>query len=282
MEGSILSTYMFGILVLLLIIVIIVMYYLWNETKKNKNTITMLESDMEAIRGRLEKASKHIEQLESFEMPGGGAESMGMGKGGPSKMAQQHILEQLMGGLGMRDFMQTGEDDEDEYESESEDASDSGEESGEDMSGDASGSSEYETVDEDEGEDEGEGEEEENADDLEECDACGTHDEMDEHVMEEHEMESVDHDTLPDMSGDASGSETAHTEAPFVPVISAEMNDHINNLLGELNIDGGNNKKFPVKTPSECEVGVVMKGGDSKDYVVSLNKRGGKYWKPLK
>ena len=267
MEGSILSTYMFGILVLLLIIVIIVMYYLWNETKKNKNTITMLESDMEAIRGRLEKASKHIEQLESFEMPGGGVEQMGMGmgKGGPSKMAQQqHILEQLMGGLGMRDFMQTGEDD-DEYDDE-EDESGS-EEDDEEMSGDESGSSgseeesEYETVNED--------------DEEEECDACGTHDdeEMKEHVMEEHvETESVEHEELP--------NEPTYEEIPVV--ISPEMNDHINNLLGELNIDGGNNKKFPVKTPSECEVGVVMKGGDSKDYVVALNKRGGKYWKPLK
>ncbi len=271
MEGSILSTYMFGILVLLLIIVIIVMYYLWNETKKNKNTITMLESDMEALRGRLEKNSKHIEQLESFEMPG----ADGMGNSGPSKlMQQQHILEQLMGGLGMRDFMQTGEDDEEEeYESDEDedmsgDASGSGEdeesdEEDEDMSGDASGSgsgeeSEYETVDE-EGKEDGE---------AEECDACGSHHEEEEESPEV-DMEETEHADLPD-------------EPTFVPVITPEMDDRINNLLGELNVDGANNKKFPAKTPSECEVGVVMKGGDSKDYVVSLNKRGGKYWKPLK
>ncbi len=270
MEGSILSTYMFGILVLLLIIVIIVMYYLWNETKKNKNTITMLESDLEAIRGRLEKTSKHIEELESFEMAGGDAGAqMGMGKMHPSKlMQQQNILEHLMGGLGMRDFMHSGdseegsdegsdedeEDEEDEDEDEDEQQEDDEDDEDEEQQDEGSNEeSEYETVDEEEQQEE------------EECDACGD---------AEAEEEEVEHDVLPE--------EPATIEPPFIPVISTEMNDHINNILGELNIDGVNNKKFPAKTPSECEVGDVLKGGDSKDYVVALNKRGGKYWKPLK
>ena len=272
MEGSILSTYMFGILVLLLIIVIIVMYYLWNETKKNKNTITMLESDLEAIRGRLEKTTKHMEELESFEMAGGDSGAhMGMGKMHPSKlMQQQNILEHLMGGLGMRDFMHSGDSEEgsdedmseqqDEDEDEDEDMSEQQDEDeeGSDEDEGSNEESEYETVDEEE-------EEQEEQEEEEHCDACGD---------AEPETEEVEHDDLPE--------EPATIEPPFVPVISTEMNDHINNILGELNIDGGNNKKFPAKTPSECEVGDVMKGGDSKEYVVSLNKRGGKYWKPLK
>ncbi len=87
-----LSNYMFGILVILLIIVIIVMYYLWNETKKNKNQISILESDMIALRDRVENNSKKVDEMENFENTQ--ASSF---KKSPSKMMdQQTLLEHLM------------------------------------------------------------------------------------------------------------------------------------------------------------------------------------------
>ncbi len=252
MDVNILSNYMFGILVILLIIVIIVMYYLWNETKKNKNEISILHSDMSALRERLEHSAKKVEELESFE-------SSQIPSKNVSKMSQQNILEHLMGNMGgfdISDFMRNGQDDEEESSEEEEESGEEEEESGEEE--EESGEEEEESGEE---EDES-GEEEEESGEEEEGSG-------EEYVEEE-----------------GSGEEYVEEEKCEACEQIEEQEEEIKENVEDVKEVVFNEKmdfgKKPIQSASNFEEGYTERGMDKKMYVVALNKKGVKYWKVQK
>ncbi len=261
-----LSNYMFGILVILLIIVIIVMYYLWNETKKNKNEISILQSDMNALREGFDQSSKKIEELESFDQPQSPKKSV-------SKMSQQNILEHLMGnmnGFNISDFMRSGEEDEEtEYESSDEEESEE-EESEEEASEEEASGEEASDEEEESGEEESDHVEEESYETVsedEEEEASHEVDEVEEEVHEEEVEEEVHEEEV---------EEEVHEVEAVEEVKPVEEESKI--ILME-EVDLG---KKPIQAASNFEEGHVERGGDKRMYVVALNKKGVKYWKVSK
>ncbi len=255
MDVNILSNYMFGILVILLIIVIIVMYYLWNETKKNKNEISILHSDMSALRERLEHSAKKVEELESFE-------SSQIPSKNVSKMSQQNILEHLMGNMGgfdISDFMRNGQDDEEESSEEEEESGEEEEESGEE--------------EEESGEEEDEsGEEEEESGEEEEGSG-------EEYVEEEGSGEEY-------VEEEGSGEEYVEEEKCEACEQIEEQEEEIKENVEDVKEVVFNEKmdfgKKPIQSASNFEEGYTERGMDKKMYVVALNKKGVKYWKVQK
>ncbi len=256
-----LSNYMFGILVILLIIVIIVMYYLWNETKKNKNEISILQSDMNALREGFDQSSKKIEELESFDQPQSPKKSV-------SKMSQQNILEHLMGnmnGFNISDFMRSGEE-ETEYESSDEEESE--EEASDEEESEEEASDEDESEEDESGEEEASGEEE--SDHVEE-ESYETVSEDEEETSHEEEVEEVEEEVH-----EEEVEEEVHEVEAVEEVKPVEEESKI--ILME-EVDLG---KKPIQAASNFEEGHVERGGDKRMYVVALNKKGVKYWKVSK
>ncbi len=258
-----LSNYMFGILVILLIIVIIVMYYLWNETKKNKNEISILQSDMNALREGFDQSSKKIEELESFDQPQSPKKSV-------SKMSQQNILEHLMGnmnGFNISDFMRSGEEEE-ETEYESSDEEESEEEASDEEESEEEASDEDESEEDESGEEEASGEEE--SDHVEE-ESYETVSEDEEETSHEEEVEEVEEEVH-----EEEVEEEVHEVEAVEEVKPVEEESKI--ILME-EVDLG---KKPIQAASNFEEGHVERGGDKRMYVVALNKKGVKYWKVSK
>ena len=262
------SGYMFGILVILLVIVIIVMYYLWNETKKNKNTISILESDLSALRERLENVSKKYNELDNYteqQVP-----SNGFGKGMSKMSQQQSILETLMGsmnGMNIHDFMDLNGEGDDNDEEDDEDY-----ESGDDE--DDSDDEDYES-----GDDEDDSNEEEEEGDEEEEEEEGDEEEGEEEYVEEEvdgEEESVYEDVSGDEECDACGTDEVEEIVEEVIEEEVKTEDVKNIVFDEI---GG---KKPIHSASNFETGHIEVGLDKKKYIVALNKKDVKYWKVYK
>lgn len=255
-----LSNYMFGILVILLIIVIIVMYYLWNETKKNKNEISILQSDMNALREGFDQSSKKIEELESFDQPQSPKKSV-------SKMSQQNILEHLMGnmnGFNISDFMRSGEEEEEtEYESSDEEES------------------EEEASDEDESEEEA-SDEEESEEEVSDEDESGEEESGEEEASGEEESDHVEEESYETVSEDGeeeASHEVEEVEEEVHEVEEVKPVEEESKIILMEEVDLG---KKPIQAASNFEEGHVERGGDKRMYVVALNKKGVKYWKVSK
>ncbi len=290
MDISILSNYMFGILVILLIIVIIVMYYLWNETKKNKNQISILESDVIALRERVENNSKKMDEIENFEN-----NQSSSFKKSPSKMlSQQNILEQLMGNINIHDYMNNGDeeeeyDDDEEEEYEEEDENDDEEDEEEDENDDEEDDEDEEEEYEEEGEEEYEEEEEE---EYEEEEGNEEANEIDEEEVKENILDidqdntnNVEEDNINNVEEDNTNNVEEYNTNNVEEYNTNNVEEYnIKNIVFEANndIEMEVSGKKPIKSASNFEEGYIEKGLDKKMYVVALNKRGVKYWKVQK
>jgi hypothetical protein len=273
MDVNMLSNYMFGILVILLIIVIVVMYYLWNETKKNKNEITILQSDMSALRERLDQSSKKIDELESFE-----SSHSQYPRKNVSKMSEQNILEHLMNnmqGFDVSDFMRSGN--EEDYEDEEESDEDSGEEE-EEMSGEEEEEMSGEEEEMSGEEEEMSGEEEEMSGEEEEEMSGEEEDESDEESGEEEEEMSGEEEEEEEMSGE----EEEVVEEEVCDACEEPKVEEVKEIIfssEEVQMDLG---KKPIQGASSFEEGHIEPGMDKRKYIVAVNKKGSKYWKLYK
>ena len=244
-----LSNMTLGILILLLLILIFVVYYVWNDSKKNRNQIMILESDVASLRETVGDLQKKVDDV----MGHGGERRQ---EGSENRMADtSDILQSFMNQLNLGDLMNQGYfEDEDEEEDEEEG---SGEE---DSSEEEYSDEEEESLEEESGEEES-GEEE-----------SGEEESAEEGSVVEEEKSSLG-EPVEDL-----------VEEPVVveevPVITEEVKATAMDSLAQMEFTYTGKK--PSTDPSSFDEGYIQKGGDGKEYMVSRNKKGVPFWKIYK
>jgi hypothetical protein len=261
MMHSMLSNMTLGILILLLLILIFVVYYVWNDSKKNRNQIMILESDVASLRDTVGDLHKKLDDVmgHGVEVP------RKQGGGGANRMNEtSEILQSFMNQLNFGDLMNQGYF-EDEGESGEEDSSEEEE----------SGSGEEESYEEESGEEESGSGEEESGEEESGEEESGEEESGEEESGEETESveeERVEEEEHASWEPEPVVEEEPSPEEPKVEELIPDLS-HL-----EINFTG----KKPSADPTSLDEGYIQAGGDGKQYVVALNKRGAKYWKVYK
>jgi hypothetical protein len=247
-----LNNIMYIIIFLLLIVILVFMYFLSNNIKKNQNKINICDSDVMALRERVQSLTNKVNSMDEYLNKGMVEKKQGRPMHDESFTNILEKLSSMNGGL---------EDDEDESD---DDNSDDEDDDSDDESGDEDESGDSDDVDSDD--ESGDDGEDESGDDGE--DESG--DESVEDILEEEETPIIIKE------------EEASVKEEEVPiVIREEENLGIDNIIQDEVIQPS--KKYPDVDLSGLNVGSVMMGSDGKTkYVVSSNKAGKKSWKKSK
>ena len=222
------------------------MYFLSNNIKKNQNKINICDSDVMALRERVQSLTNKVNSMEEYLNKGMVEKKQGRPVHDESFT---NILEKLSSMNGDLEDYDEEDDEDDSEEDDSEDDDDSEEDD-----------DESDDDDEDEsGDDEDESGEDESGDDE-------SGDESVEDILEEDIIIK---------------EEEAPVKEEEVPVVIKEEELGIDNIIQDEVKEAP--KKYPDVDLSGLNVGTVMLGSDGKTkYVVSSNKAGKKSWKKSK